>query len=172
MGPYRSAALGPPGGKTVAAHRTRVQAREEMNDEIAAAYQQLQEDKQQARRQADARANADKARAEQTAETRSAQAEQAQQAEQDRISAEQHQVMAAARQQLWMRPESTPRPPIAARKPAASTSSPHTSEKDENAPPANRSEGAIRSSPRHVRKIAANQIGLICVRRLPSAQLP
>jgi hypothetical protein len=80
--------------------QTRVQAREELNDEIAASYQQLHEDKQQARQQADARADADKAQAKQTAQTRAAQAEQAQQAEQDHISAEQDQVKAAASQQL------------------------------------------------------------------------
>jgi hypothetical protein len=80
--------------------QTSVQAREELNDEIAASYQQLQEDKRQAHEQADARANADKARAEQTAQTRAAQAEQSQQAEQDHISAEQDQVRTAASQQL------------------------------------------------------------------------
>jgi hypothetical protein len=82
------------------ARRTRVQAREALNDEIAASYQQLQEDKQQAHERADARADADKAQAEQTAQTRAAHAEQAQQAEQDHISAEQDQVRAAASQQL------------------------------------------------------------------------
>lgn len=84
----------------VNARQTRVQAREEVNDEIAASYQQLREVKEQAQEQADARADADKAQAEQTAQTRAAQAEQAQQAEQDRISAEQDQVKAAASQQL------------------------------------------------------------------------
>jgi hypothetical protein len=69
------------------ARRTRVQAREALNDEIAASYQQLQEDKQQAHERADARADADKAQAVQTAQTRAAHAEQ-------------DQVRAAASQQL------------------------------------------------------------------------
>ena len=82
------------------ARHTRHQAREEMNDQIAAAYQQLQEDRQQARREADTQASADKAQAEHAAQTRAAQADQAQQAEQNRISANEDQVMAAAKQQL------------------------------------------------------------------------
>ena len=83
-----------------AARQTRQQAHAEMDGTIAAAYQREQEDKQQVRRLADARAQAKTAQAEQAAEKRAAKAEDAKQARQRRISAREDRVTAAPKQQL------------------------------------------------------------------------
>jgi hypothetical protein len=82
------------------ARQARQQAHTETDDKIAAAYRREQEDKQQVRRTADARAQRKTAQAEHTAKKRAAKAEAAKQATQKSISAQQDRATAATGQRL------------------------------------------------------------------------
>jgi hypothetical protein len=82
------------------ARRAREQAREEMGEEVTAAFRQEQEHKQEVQHDADAWAGARKNQAEQTAEKRAAAAETAKRAAQERVSAQEERVTAGARRQL------------------------------------------------------------------------
>ncbi|MGE5290935.1 MAG: hypothetical protein ACM3ML_27820 [Micromonosporaceae bacterium] len=83
-----------------AARQTREQARREADDKVVAAFHREQEEKQELRRRADARATTEKAQARRAADNRAAKAEEAKQATQRRISAQEERATAGPKQQL------------------------------------------------------------------------